>query len=158
MSSIAFVAPPGGRSSGRVRPGDQTSGSIMSGRIMKSQLPLLAVLVLAGCGPKPASSLHSVQGTVKWRGGEALGGGTVEFTPLESDDGSAVGEIGGDGSFTMFTLVEGKRFPGVKAGSYRVAVTPPSRGDRFIEPIELDRPVTIVDGPQSIPLEVPRPR
>ena len=116
------------------------------------------VFLLSACSSDRADlPLQPVHGIATFVGGEKLTGGTVGFTPLDSVEGSASGEIQPDGTFTVHTFVNGQKKPGMLAGSYQVSVRPPGSGESFVEPIELPTPVKIVVGDNQIPIELPAP-
>lgn len=78
----------------------------------------LAALLLAGCGRAPLAPVH---GKVAYKG-FALQSGVIVFTPDASrgERGSiAVGKIGADGSYTIYT----GETAGASAGWYRVTVS-----------------------------------
>lgn len=121
-------------------------------------LRLLAAFTLAallvGCGGKSAQpafpDLHPVKGVVK-RGGQAVAGGSVRFTPDPDRPEFLVNsEVGPDGTFLLSTVrttdKDGERRLGAPAGKYRVAYLPPA-GDQTAggstTPVELPDAVTV---------------
>lgn len=85
---------------------------------------LLAVLLLAGCGPGGYSgATATVQGKVTAGGKDAPEGCTVTFI---ADGGHvASGKTGPGGAFQL--TVAGK--PQIPAASYKASVTPPTQGE-----------------------------
>ncbi len=77
----------------------------------------LALMLVAGCGPKMA--LYPVSGTVEFRG-KALTTGVVAFHHDDGVSPIAKGDIQSDGSFTLETFKPGD---GAVAGAYTVTVT-----------------------------------
>ena len=131
---------------------------------MKHLLFLPLAFALAGCGgpSQPAfPELHPVRGVVK-RGGAAVSGGVVKFTPEPATPDFLVnGEIGADGSFTLSTVrttdTAGERKPGAPAGKYKVTYLPPA-GDQTVgptpQPVTLPAPVTLPSA--DVVIELPK--
>ena len=94
-----------------------------------SMLLLLAVAVVAGCKAEPPKEVPPetvpVQGKVIDRNGQPLVRGMVEFRAVEGKPWTTMGLTGNDGTFTLETLVNGKRLEGAVVGEHRVTVTPP---------------------------------
>lgn len=80
---------------------------------------MLALAVVTGCG-KPRTPTYPASGVVRFKGGEPVTSGTVEFlsTDLRLN---ARGEIRGDGSFCLTTFRDGD---GAVKGEHRAIVIP----------------------------------
>lgn len=82
----------------------------------------LATLTLVGCGSSGPAT-QDVTGKVTIDGQAAPKGCTINFHPLDTGNQMASGEVGDDGSYTLFTGVSGT--PGAMVGKYKVVVLPP---------------------------------
>jgi hypothetical protein len=120
---------------------------------------LAAVMLAAGCGgPKPPDT-YPAGGKVVYADGAALTGGTVEFQAQAAGAPSAVGEVGKDGAFALYTLFNGSKVAGAAAGRYRVLVIPPFGADQAVQPVNLPDVYTVQPGTgNDFTLSVPRPR
>jgi hypothetical protein len=96
-------------------------------------LSVLAVLQIAGCGQPKAEipTTWPIKGKVL-NGGQPIAGGTIEFQPT-GEGRRAVGEIGPDGSFSVFTFFDNDKTDGALPGSYRVTVIPPIPPDQNVQ-------------------------
>src|SRR5262245_36565945 len=96
-------------------------------------VPVLAVLVTAGCSGDP-NKPYPVRGVIVFENGQPakeLVGGSVTFVPLPEEPGSGIasGTIAEDGTFVLSSKKEGD---GAVAGKHRVVIEPPgleSQGD-----------------------------
>lgn len=80
----------------------------------------LGTLTLVGCGPSgPETCPVSGKVTVD---GQAVKNCTITFQPVDSANQVASGQIGDDGTYTLFTGVTGT--PGAMTGTYKVVLTP----------------------------------
>ena len=121
----------------------------------------LVVLAAAGCGGPEGPATHPAGGRVVYAGGAPMPGGMVQFLPQGGGD-STLGAVGKDGAFTLFTLADGKKFPGAVAGNYRVTVLPPlgsgSAGQAAPRPMTLSGMYTVrPEGGNDFTLVLPRP-
>lgn len=80
----------------------------------------LGTLTLVGCG-SGGPKTNSVSGKVTVDG-QAVKNCTITFQPVDSANQVASGQIGDDGTYTLFTGVTGT--PGAMAGKYKVVLTP----------------------------------
>lgn len=138
-------------------------------RAMRTAPPvllLIAGLALPGCGDARQPDfppLHPVKGVVK-RGGKPVSGGSLLFTPdPETPDFRTNAEVGADGTYSLTTFRttdrKGERKPGAPAGAYKVTYTPTQREQTAggtLEIVELPKPVTVREGENDIPIELPR--
>ena len=131
---------------------------------------LLALIVAAlfGCGRGDRLSTYPATGRVSYPDGRPLEGGTIIFESVEHAV-SARGAIDIDGGFELGTYESGD---GAVAGSYRVAISPPSQMDvdpdegevpalvhpRFTHPETSALEFTVsADGPNRFEVKVERP-
>ena len=112
---------------------------------------LLLTVVIVGCGnsgPEPPPT-YPVTGTVLWKKGEPVRGGLIEFQPTSGNQYTTNAEIGEDGTFSVKTLMKGKKLPGAQEGKYRVTVIPAAK-DHIVQPVEVSEPFTVkADGPNE---------
>jgi hypothetical protein len=98
---------------------------------------------MSGCG-KPAKEIPktwSVKGKAL-NAGRPFVGGTIEFQP--SGEGQrAIGEIGPDGSFSVFTFFDNDKIDGAVPGTYRVSIIPPIPPDQNVQSFNLPKTYTI---------------
>ena len=98
-------------------------------------LPLVAILLLTGCGKNDPPPLVPVKGQV-WYQGQPLTGGMVVFTPDIQRGGSgpqAWAKIGSDGTFVLMTEAR----TGATPGWHRITIateSTPSLPTRFHDP------------------------
>lgn len=80
------------------------------------------VVAVGGCEKKaPAPPTYPVHGEV-FRGGKPAANGTVQFVHQTEPDVRAVGEIGPDGKFSLFTMEGNEKRPGAVAGEYKAVL------------------------------------
>jgi hypothetical protein len=106
---------------------------------------IVPLLLLTGCGSGDGTSApktFSVTGTVFWRKGEPVRGGTIEFQPTTGAQRNSTAEIGDDGTFTLRTLHSGQKLPGAQPGPHRVTVIPASK-EQTAQPILVPETYTI---------------
>ena len=89
-----------------------------------------ALLLMTGCTSGVVlPKTYPAGGTVVYKGGQPMTGGSVQFS-LESDPLLRVmGAIQNDGAFTLTTTKENTRADGAPEGDYKVLVTPPLISD-----------------------------
>jgi len=126
----------------------------------------LALVAFIGCqgGNKQPKfpDLNPVKGTVK-KGGQAVNGGVVTFTPEPPSSEFLINsEVGSDGTYNLSTVrltdSQGERKSGVPAGTYKVTYAPPL-GDQTaggqVNTNQLPKPVTVKAGDNNIPIDLP---
>ena len=131
----------------------------MRRRAMIRLMGLVAVVAAAGCdGPK--NKVVPVTGKVVFADGKPLPAGTtVLFEPVEGGVGTASGEVGADGSFTMTHATAGA---GAEVGKYTVKLYPPRAGAaEFYRAVAKDfaeggLSVEVKDGMSPVELKVPQ--
>jgi hypothetical protein len=89
---------------------------------------VVALLLAAGC-QSSLPKTHTAGGSVRYRGGQVMKGGSVQFV-TQSDPGlRVVGQIRNDGAFTLDTVRDNAKTAGAPEGEYEVTVFPPLQGD-----------------------------
>jgi hypothetical protein len=86
-------------------------------------------MLIVGCGPSGPKT-YAVSGKVTIKGQPATDV-SITFQPVESTGQSASGRVGTDGSYSLFTGVQGK--PGAMVGKYKVVL---SGGGTQVDPSE----------------------
>ena len=107
---------------------------------------LVALVICLGCGKEPEESLPEtfpVSGKVVSRTGQPLAGGSIQFQSRVDPAISAIGEIDSDGSFSLFTHVDGNKLPGTIEGPHDVTVIPES-DDQPQAPATLRKPYSVL--------------
>jgi len=89
------------------------------------------VLLLPACGsePKPPR-VYPVKGTVLFTDGQPVTRGTVEFRSTEEQAPTSLGNLGPDGSFSLYTLANSRRYAGALEGPHKVTVVLPINPDQ----------------------------
>ncbi|MBN9119563.1 MAG: hypothetical protein J0I06_10465 [Planctomycetes bacterium] len=84
---------------------------------------VVAALAAVGCGGGTGAGppTYPVSGEV-FRGGKPAAGGTVQFVHQTEPDVRAVGEIGPDGKFSLFTMAGAEKRTGAVAGEYKAVL------------------------------------
>lgn len=126
----------------------QTPLSLRLGKVVRSRagsVPWLAVALLAvgtccqsGCGGRSKEeipSTHEVTGTVVSADGTPLAGGMIEFRSKAGTPRSAIGMIQPDGTFSLSTMVGGKKLVGAVAGLHQVTVMLPPPATQDVQPV-----------------------
>lgn len=83
----------------------------------------IALASLAGCGGPAGPETYPVTGKVTIDGKPA-DGLSITFNPVETGKDAAGGNVGADGTYTLYTGVEGKE--GAQPGKYKVTLSDPS--------------------------------
>ncbi len=83
----------------------------------------------AGCGGPALPRTYPVSGTVVYKNGQPMKGGSVQFETTADPLLRVVGDIGDDGTFRLRTLKDNARADGAPEGEYRVFVQPPLVND-----------------------------
>lgn len=94
----------------------------------------LALAAIVGCGGPKGPATYPAGGKVVDAAGEPWTGGTVQFQPPDGGPGAAVAEIQKDGTFTLYTILDGRKAAGALAGPYRVVVLPPLGRNQAAQP------------------------
>jgi hypothetical protein len=123
----------------------------------------LLTLVVAGCGsPGPTlPQTYPAGGSVVYKGGTPMRGGSIQLTTSADPLLRILGEIQPDGTFTLNTLKDKAKAAGAPEGEYQVIVLPPLQGEhRGVPPINLPRPYKVEprENRFKIELNVPPPR
>ena len=109
-------------------------------------LALAALLSSVGCSGGPSEPLPAtfpVTGKVVFKEGEPCTGGAIQFQSEVDPAITALGEIEPDGSFSLFTHLDGNRLPGAIEGPHEVTVMPPSSESQMAMPITLAAPYSV---------------
>jgi hypothetical protein len=126
----------------------------------------LVVLFAAGCSGPAMPKTYPVTGTVAYKGGQRLKGGSVQLTQPADSSLRVVGAIGEDGTFTLHTFRDNDKAAGAPEGEYQVVVLPPLAADprggvkgdhKGVVPIALPRPFKVQAGENTLPIELPVP-
>ena len=88
-------------------------------------LGALLSLLTTGCAKGPRVKVYPVTGTVVYRGGAPLTGGSISFQPVDNSAHSVTGTIKDDGTFVLHTLIQNAKLEGAAEGVYRVTIMPP---------------------------------
>ena len=124
-----------------------------------TRLAPLIVLAVVGCEQHKGPTTYPAGGKVVYPSGAPMSGGAVQFQPQPDASLSSFGEVGNDGRFSLFTIVDGKKIAGAVAGPHRVVVIPPLGADQSVQPATLPDLYTVKpDGGNDFTLLVPRPR
>jgi hypothetical protein len=116
--------------------------------------------VAVGCGGSSNAfpPTHPVTGSVSYKGGQPVAGGAIQFTHISDSSFSVSGDIGDDGSFTLFTVKGKDRVAGAPEGEYRVSVQPPIPADhRAVPAITLSKTYRIEPKEMKFSIEVTPP-
>ena len=120
---------------------------------------VLAVLVAVGCGGPRGPATYPAKGKVVYADGQPMTGGVVQFQPEKDAGASILADVGKDGTFSLYTLFDGKKTTGAVAGSYRILAIPPLGADQAVHPVQLPDLYTVQsDGGNDFTLTIPRPR
>jgi hypothetical protein len=93
-------------------------------------VPGLLLLLPACSSQAKPPKVYLVKGKVELADGQPLTRGLVEFRPLEEEAPASAGEIGPDGSFSLITLVNNRKYPGASVGPHKVTVIVPPNPDQ----------------------------
>jgi hypothetical protein len=123
------------------------------------RLLLLGCLGLPGCrgssAPAPPET-YPVTGTVVGEDGQPLSGGAIYFHPTGDASTEALADIQADGSFSLYTMAHGEKYPGAVAGPHEVTVIPPPSGPDDIPPAtRLPETVTVEREANQLTIRVP---
>lgn len=113
-----------------------------------SCLLIIGALLLVGCGgsSKPLPETFVVKGSVKAPTDSPMKDGMIVFQSPENAEYASQAEIQPDGSFQLFTLIEGQRIDGARAGDYRATYFPRMTEAQTEVPVELDETYTVKAG------------
>ena len=101
----------------------------------------LIVLVAAGCSSSAGlPQTYPAGGSVVYKDGSPMKGGTVEFSTSSDPLLRVVGQVREDGSFTLNTIKDRTRAAGAPEGEYQVIVQPPLVGEhKGVVPITMSK-------------------
>ena len=122
----------------------------------------VSLLFAAGCSSSAGlPKTYPANGTVVYKGGQPMKGGSVQFTSTQDPGLQVIGAIGDDGTFALTTIRDRARADGAPEGEYRVTVLPPLQGEhKGLPPIMLPQTYKVgtTDNQFKIQLNVPPPR
>jgi hypothetical protein len=121
---------------------DAEKEAAMTARFLLVLLPAFA-LCLLGCN-KPSEALpktYPVTGTVVYKDGKPVAGGSVFFRSVTDSSFGASGDIDKDGKFSLSTVKGNEKLRGAPEGEYWVTVQPPIPPDQRAAPA-IDLPHT----------------
>lgn len=107
------------------------------------------IVLLTGCGggsTNPLPETFSVKGSLKDSSDAPVKDGMIVFQSPENAEFSSQAEIQPDGTFQLFTLVEGQRIDGVRPGDYRATYYPKMTEAQTEVPVELGETYTVKAG------------
>jgi len=89
-------------------------------------------LIVTGCTSSGATlpKTYPAGGTVVYKGGKPMTGGSIELTTVDDPLLRVTGTIDEAGKFTLATVKDNARADGAPAGTYRVLVQPPLASDK----------------------------
>jgi hypothetical protein len=120
-----------------------------------------AVILLGGCKSSKLPKTFPASGSVAWKGGQPLKGGSIQFRSETKPDLRVVGKIQDDGTFTLNTISDREKTGGAPEGQFEVSVIPPLEGEhKGVPPISVPGKFKIVPGGENkftIEIELQRP-
>jgi hypothetical protein len=128
----------------------------MTARFLLVLLPVFCFCLL-GCSKKAGSlpKTYSVTGSVVYKDGKPVAGGSIFFRSVTDTSFAASGDIDKDGKFTVFTVKENEKLRGLPEGEYRVTVQPPIPPDQRAAPaIELPQTFKVEAKENQFAIEV----
>ena len=124
-------------------------------------LMLLAAALGCGGGKSANIKTYPVSGSVAYKDGSRLAGGSIQFLSLRDPTLTVASEIKQDGTFSLHTLVDKEKIAGAKEGEYRVTVMPPLPADHskaVVQPIVLGKTYQVEAKENQLAIEVDPPR
>lgn len=126
---------------------------------------MVLLVVTAGCTSGVAlPKTYPAAGSVVYKGGRPMTGGSIQLTSTEDPLLRVVGTIESDGHFTLSTLKDNTRVDGAPAGQFQVVVTPPLTANprsgldvphQAVSPVTLPKKVQIEPAENTLMIEVP---
>jgi hypothetical protein len=122
----------------------------------------LLVLVVGatalGCAPAapapPPPKTCPASGKVVFRNGKPFPGGLIHFISKAEPSIAINGTIEEDGSFEVFTHVQGEALPGAVPGAFTVMISPSLKENKSVEIYQLPKEYEIKDGENRFVFEV----
>ncbi|MCH9657070.1 MAG: cytochrome P450 [Planctomycetes bacterium] len=112
-------------------------------------LIVCGTVLLIGCGKsssKPLPETFPVKGSLKDKSDTPVKDGMIFFQSPDNAEHASQAEIQPDGSFELFTLVEGQRLDGARPGEYRATFNPRMSDAQSEVPVELDETFSVKAG------------
>lgn len=124
------------------------------------------LLFTAGCatGGVVLPKTYPASGTVVYKGGQPMTGGSVQFNSESDPLLRMIGTIEKDGQFKLTTMKDEAKADGAPEGVYRVFVLPPAVGEardkvpaghKGVLPITLPEPFKLGPHENTIKIELP---
>jgi hypothetical protein len=129
-------------------------------------LVVTSLLVVPGCNFAGLPRTFPVTGTVVYKGGEPVKGGSIEFRPIAESALRVVGQIEENGTFSLATLKDNAKAAGAPEGEYRVLIIRPLRADprgglpdphRGVPPISLPKTYKVEAKDNNFKIELTEP-
>ncbi|MCA9003795.1 MAG: hypothetical protein KDA70_00875 [Planctomycetaceae bacterium] len=117
---------------------------------------LCGLLVLSGCGEnsQPLPETFVVKGIVKDKTDAPVKGGMIVFQSPTDAEQTSQAEIQADGSFQLFSLIEGQRIDGARAGEYRVTYYPRMSESQSEVPAEITQTFQVKAGENAFEIKI----
>lgn len=112
---------------------------------LRSSVVLVLLMLLVGCQKPapPAIETHAVTGTVTFKDGSPLSGGTIQFMSVADSTLNMSATTGPDGSFTLQTVHGNQNLQGAIAGPCQVMLVYPQSGTPIPNIVTLPRPYEV---------------
>lgn len=109
---------------------------------------ICGILLLSGCGEnaQPLPETFTVKGTLNDKTNTPVEAGMILFQSPDNAEHTSQAEIQADGSFQLFSLIDGQRVDGARAGDYRVTFFPRMSESQSEVPVELDQIFSVKAG------------
>lgn len=127
-------------------------------------LVLAGAAIVVGCNRQPPlPKTYSASGTVVYKGGKPMTGGSIEFRSADDPLMRIVSEIGDDGGFKLRTAKDQLHNEGAPEGTYEVIIQPPPVTDsrdgvgqaRGVDPITLKDKYKVEAKDNTYKIELP---
>lgn len=99
-----------------------------------------------GCSQRDSSGdlkTYPVSGSVVDKTGKPVTGGAIQFRSIDSGGQAALVELKPDGSFSLTTIVDGKKIPGAVEGNHEVTYFPVMTEAQTEAPVTLKEQVKV---------------
>lgn len=127
-------------------------------KLLKACCVALIAWTLTGCEGSTPPKTFPVSGKVMHKGGGPVREGVVEFRSSTNPLLLTRGKIQSDGTFTLETTRDGKRYPGALAGSHEVTIIPAQERDQSNTPVTLVKPFTVEEKENHFEIVVAFPK
>jgi hypothetical protein len=111
---------------------------------------IAGVMLLFGCKGSKLPRTYSASGSVAWKGGQPMKGGSVQFRMKAQPEIRVAGLIQDNGTFTLQTILDREKTAGAPEGEYEVSVIPPLEGEhKGVPPISVPGTFTVAPGGEN---------